>query len=156
MKEVRLIGADGAQVGIAPIEQALQAAREAQVDLVEIAPDAKPPVCRLLDFAKYVYEQNKKTKQAKKRQKRVHVKEVKLKPKIGEHDYQVKLHHVERFLKRGDLVKLTLMFRGREVVHPELGQRIMGRLTEDLQEIGRVERSPMMEGRFLTMVVAPK
>ena len=126
------------------------------MDLVEVAPQAKPPVCRIMDFSKYKYEQEKKEKTAKKQQKKVHLKEVKFRPKIEEHDYQVKLKALSRFLARGDKVKVTLTFRGREMAHQELGRRILDRFIKDSADIAQVERGPVTEGRFTNLIFAPK
>jgi translation initiation factor IF-3 len=123
---------------------------------VEVAPAAKPPVCRIMDYSKYKYEQEKKEKQAKKHQKKVHVKEIKLRPKIGEHDYQVKLRHIERFLTRGDKVKVTLAFRGREMAHQEIGRKVLDRFIKDASNFGQVEKGPVTEGRFVNTVFGPK
>lgn len=126
------------------------------MDLVEVASQAKPPVCRVMDFAKYKYEQAKKERQAKKKQRTFHVKEIKFKPKIEEHDYQVKLKALEKFLKRGDRTKVTMTFRGREMAHTELGKRILDRLIEDLKNIGEIDKAPVREGRNIIMVFMPK
>ena len=126
------------------------------MDLVEVAPGVTPAVCRIMDYSRYKYEQEKKEKLAKKQQKKVHLKEIKLRPKIEEHDYQVKFKHVERFLTRGDKVKVTLMFRGREMSHQELGRRVIDRFIKDLANIGQVEKGPITEGRFINVILAPK
>ena len=126
------------------------------MDLVEVAPGVKPPVCRIMDYSKYKYDQEKKEKLAKKHQKKTHLKEIKLRPKIEEHDYQVKLKHTEHFLTRGDKVKVTLTFRGREMAHQELGRRVLDRFAKDLVNIGQLERAPIAEGRFINMIFAPK
>lgn len=154
--EVRVIGDDGAQLGVMATEAAVALARERGRDLVEVAPDASPPVCRIMDYAKFKYEQEKKVKRARKQQHRVHLKEVKFRPQIDPHDYDVKRVQLERFLRRGDKVKVTLMFRGRELDHPEAGRRLFTRLIEDVALVGQVERQPLMEGRFMGMVFAPK
>ncbi|MBN3037848.1 MAG: translation initiation factor IF-3 [Candidatus Omnitrophica bacterium] len=155
-EKIRLIGDNGEQLGIASAEDALKRAEELGLDLVEVAPTAKPPVCRIMDYSKYKYEQEKKEKQAKKHQKKVHIKEIKLRPKIGEHDYQVKLRYLQRFLSRGDKVKVTLSFRGREMAHQELGRRVLDRFVKDITNVGQVEKGPITEGRFINLVVAPK
>ena len=124
--------------------------------MVEVAPDAKPSVCRIMDYSRYKYDQEKKEKLAKKHQKKVHLKEIKLRPKIEEHDYQVKLRNLERFLTRGDKVKVTLTFRGREMAHQELGRRILDRFVKDSANIGQIERGPITEGRFINLTFAPK
>ncbi len=155
-EKVRLIGANGDQLGVVSVPEALKAAEEARLDLVEVAPQSNPPVCRIMDFSKFKYEQEKKEKEARKRQRVIHVKEIRLKPKIGEHDYQVKLNHTRRFLGRGDRIKVTLAFRGREQAHPELGRQILERLAKDIADIGAVERGPIPEGRFLIMLLTAK
>ena len=152
---VRLIGADGEQVGILPTDEALKMARDAELDLVEVAAEAKPPVTRLLDYSKYKYEQEQKLKAARKHQTQVNVREIKLRPKIADHDYNTKRGHVERFLRGGDKVKITIMFRGREQAHPERGRNLLGRLVEDLGELATVESQPLQEGRNMSMMVGP-
>jgi len=154
--QVRLIGADGEQVGVVPLAEAQQAAAEADLDLVEIVPNAAPPVCRIMDYGKFLFEENKKRHAAKKKQKQVQVKEVKFRPGTDIGDYQVKLRNLTRFLNNGDRVKVTLRFRGREMAHQELGLKLLQRVEEDLKEIGNVEQRPRMEGRLMVMVVAPK
>ena len=151
-----VIGADGEQLGVMAPEEGLKLAQQAELDLVEVAPQAKPPVCRIMDFSKYKYEQEKKEKEAKKKQHATHIKEIRLKPKIGDHDYQVKLGFVKKFLERGDKVKVTLLFRGREMAHMELGTRILERLKADIIEVGQVEKAPLREGRAIIMIVGPK
>jgi translation initiation factor IF-3 len=153
--EVRVIDDEGNQVGVMKTPDALSFAQERDLDLVEVAPEARPPVCRVLDYSKYKYEQAQKIKQAKKHQQQITVREIKFRPKIAEHDYDTKKHHVERFLKHKDKVKVTIMFRGREVTHPERGTMILDRLAEELAEIGVVEQRPMQEGRNMTMMMAP-
>ena len=155
MPKVRLIGADGEQVGIIDIDDALKRAQDADLDLVEVAADAKPPVTRLLDYSKYKYEQEQKQKAARKHQQQVNVREIKLRPKIADHDYNTKKGHVERFLRGGDKVKITIMFRGREQAHPERGRALLQRLVEDLGELAVVESQPLQEGRNMSMLVAP-
>ena len=155
MPQVRLIGADGEQVGVVPISQALQAAQDAKMDLVEIAPQATPVVCKILDYGKHVFEAKKGKAAAKKKQRRMHVKEMKFRPGTEEGDYQVKLRNLTRFLNDGDKAKVTLRFRGREMAHQELGMELLKRIEADLAEIGTVEMFPKMEGRQLTMVLAP-
>ena len=134
---------------------ALVFAQERDLDLVEVAPEARPPVCRVLDYSKYKYEQAQKLKQARKHQQQITIREIKFRPKIAEHDYDTKKHHVERFLRHKDKVKVTIMFRGREVTHPERGTAILDRLAEELAELGVVEQRPMQEGRNMTMMMAP-
>ena len=155
MPEVRLIDDQGQQVGVLKTADALQFAQERELDLVEVAPEARPPVCRVLDYSKYKYEQAQKLKQARKHQQQITVREIKFRPKIAEHDYDTKKHHVERFLLHKDKVKVTIMFRGREVTHPERGTMILDRLAEELSELGVVEQRPMQEGRNMTMMMAP-
>jgi translation initiation factor IF-3 len=152
---VRLIAADGTQVGIVPIAQAREAAVDASLDLVEIAPDGDPVVCKILDYGKQLFEAKKEKAASKKKQKRMHVKEMKFRPGTEEGDYQVKLRNLIRFLNDGDKAKVTLRFRGREMAHQELGMDLLKRIEEDLAEIGTVEVHPKMEGRQLTMVLAP-
>jgi translation initiation factor IF-3 len=153
--EVRLIDDEGNQIGVLKTPDALVFAQERDLDLVEVAPEARPPVCRVLDYSKYKYEQAQKLKQARKHQQQITVREIKFRPKIAEHDYDTKKHHVERFLKHKDKVKVTIMFRGREVTHPERGTMILDRLAEELAELGVVEQRPMQEGRNMTMMMAP-
>jgi translation initiation factor IF-3 len=153
--EVRLIDDEGNQVGVLKTADALAFAQERDLDLVEVAPEARPPVCRVLDYSKYKYEQAQKLKQARKHQQQITVREIKFRPKIAEHDYDTKKHHVERFLRHKDKVKVTIMFRGREVTHPERGTAILDRLAEELAELGVVEQRPMQEGRNMTMMMAP-
>jgi len=153
--EVRLVGPEGEQVGIVPIGKALELAAEADLDLVEVAPMARPPVCKLMDFGKFKYESAQKAREARRNQALTVIKEMKLRPKIDPHDYATKRGHVERFLKAGDKVKVTIMFRGREQSRPELGFRLLQRLAEDISEIGFVESSPKQDGRNMIMVVAP-
>jgi translation initiation factor IF-3 len=153
--EVRVIDEEGQQVGVMKTPDALALAQEKDLDLVEVAPEARPPVCRILDYSKYKYEQAQKIKQARKHQQQITVREIKFRPKIAEHDYDTKKNHVERFLKHKDKVKVTIMFRGREVTHPERGTMILDRLAEELAEIGVVEQRPMQEGRNMTMMMAP-
>ena len=152
---MRLIAADGTQVGIVPIAQAREAAVDASLDLVEIAPDGDPVVCKILDYGKQLFEAKKEKAASKKKQKRMHVKEMKFRPGTEEGDYQVKLRNLIRFLNDGDKAKVTLRFRGREMAHQELGMDLLKRIEEDLAEIGTVEVHPKMEGRQLTMVLAP-
>lgn len=151
-----MTGEDGEQVGIVTLRAALEAAEEAGVDLVEIAPMAKPPVCRLMDFGKYKYEEAKRAHEAKQKQKQIQVKEVKLRPGTDENDYQIKLRNLIKFLTEGDKAKITLRFRGREMAHQEFGMRQLERVKNDLEEIAQVEQMPKMEGRQMIMVIAPK
>jgi translation initiation factor IF-3 len=154
--EVRLIGANGEQVGIVPIAQALKMAEEAEVDLVEIAPLAKPPVCKLMDYGKFKYREAKKAHEAKLKQKQIHVKEVKFRPGTDEGDYKIKLRNLIKFLEEGDKAKVTLRYRGREMAHQEFGVRLIERVKLDLEPYAVVEQFPKMEGRQLIMVLAPK
>ena len=153
--EVRLIDETGAQIGIMKTQEALRYAQERDLDLVEVAPEAKPPVCRVLDYSKYKYEQNQKQKAARKHQTQINVREIKFRPKIAQHDYDTKKGHVERFLKARDKVKVTIMFRGREMAHPERGELILNRLAEDLGELAVVEQRPQQDGRNMVMMLAP-
>jgi translation initiation factor IF-3 len=153
--EVRLIDDEGNQIGVLETAEALRFAQERELDLVEVAPEARPPVCRVLDYSKYKYEQAQKLKQARKHQQQITIREIKFRPKIAQHDYDTKKHHVERFLRHKDKVKVTIMFRGREVTHPERGTAILDRLAEELAELGVVEQRPMQEGRNMTMMMAP-
>ena len=156
MPEVRLIDENGQQVGIMRTQDALRMAQDRDLDLVEVAPDAKPPVTRILDYSKYKYEQNQKQKAARKHQQQINVREIKFRPKIAQHDYDTKKGHVERFLKGRDKVKVTIMFRGREMAHPERGEMILNRLAEDLGDLAVVEQRPQQDGRNMTMMLAPQ
>jgi translation initiation factor IF-3 len=153
--QVRLVGEDGNQIGVVDTQQALRYAQERDLDLVEVASEARPPVCRVLDYSKYKYEQEQKAKAARRHQKQVNVREIKLRPKIATNDYETKKNHVVRFLKGDDRVKVTIMFRGREQTHPERGERLLMRLAEDVAELGTVEQSPQQDGRNMTMLLAP-
>ncbi|PKM80816.1 MAG: translation initiation factor IF-3 [Firmicutes bacterium HGW-Firmicutes-14] len=155
-KEVRLISSDGEQLGITQVKEALRMAQEKELDLVEIAPQAKPPVCRIMDYGKFKYEQSKREKEARKKQKVINVKEVKIRPNIEDHDLSVKTKNAVKFLKEGDKVKVTLMFRGREMAHAELGKQLMKRVAEITQEVATIERHPKVEGRNMIMILAPK
>ena len=155
MPQVRLIDETGKQVGIMRTEDALRRAQEKDLDLVEVAADAKPPVVRILDYSKYKYEQAQKQKSARKHQQQINVREIKFRPKIAQHDYDTKKGHVERFLKARDKVKVTIMFRGREMAHPERGEMILNRLAEELQDLAVVEQRPQQDGRNMTMMLAP-
>ena len=156
IKEVRLIGPDGEQMGVVPTADALQKARELGLDLVEVAGQAAPPVCRIMDYSKYKYDQEKKAKESRRHQKIVHLKEIKVKPNIEEHDYQVKLYHLKRFLSRGDRAKLTMVFRGRQMSHMEIGRKILNRMVSDLVEVGEVESGPTREGRSIIVNFIPR
>jgi translation initiation factor IF-3 len=153
--EVRLVGAKGEQIGIVSINEALRLAQEAELDLVEVAPTARPPVCKLMDYGKFKYESAVKARESRKNQTQTIVKEIKLRPKIDPHDYGTKKGHVERFLKAGDKVKVTIMFRGREQSRPELGFRLLQKLADDVTELGFVEAQPKQDGRNMIMVIGP-
>jgi translation initiation factor IF-3 len=153
--EVRLVGPGGEQVGIVRIEDALRLAAEADLDLVEVAPTARPPVCRLMDYGKFKYETAQKARESRRNQTNTIIKEMKLRPKIDQHDYDTKKGHVVRFLKAGDKVKITIMFRGREQSRPELGFRLLQRLADDVEELGFVESRPKQDGRNMIMVIGP-
>ena len=155
VSEVRLIDEEGKQVGIVPTEQAMERAAEKDLDLVEVAADARPPVARLLDYSKYRYEQEQKAKQARKHQQQINVREIKLRPKIAVHDYETKKGHVERFLRQHDKVKVTIRFRGREQAHPERGRQLLRRLFEDIEDLATIEQHPEQEGRNMSMLLAP-
>ena len=155
-KEVRLIGAKGEQVGIVPIADALKAATEASLDLVEVAPLANPPVCRVMDYSKYLYAKEKQERENRQHQRQTQLKELRFRPQIDDHDYQTKLKSLVKFLKKGNKVKVTLVFRGREMAHQEFGRRLLDRLQVDISEVALVERPPMQEGRFVFMTIAPK
>ena len=150
-----MIGDDGTQIGVMRTDEALRYAQERDLDLVEVAPEARPPVCRVLDYSKYKYEQSQKLKAAKKHQQQITIREIKFRPKIAEQDYATKKRHVERFLKHKDKVKITIMFRGREVTHPERGQMILDRLAEELTELAIIEQRPNLDGRNMTMLLGP-
>jgi translation initiation factor IF-3 len=153
--EVRVIGEDGQQIGVMRTEEALRHAQERDLDLVEVAPDARPPVTRILDYSKYKYEQAQKQKAARKHQQQITIREIKFRPKIAQNDYDTKKGHVTRFLKRKDKVKITIMFRGREVTHPERGQQLLERLAEELKDLATVEQRPNLDGRNMTMMLGP-
>jgi len=153
--EVRLIGVDGEQVGVMPTKEALAQAAEAHLDLVEVAPQASPPVCRIMDYGKFKYQQSKKQQEARRRATTIQVKEVKVRPKIEEHDMGFKLRNAKRFLADGDKVKISVIFRGREIAHTDRGFRILALMAEALAEVGNVEQNPKLEGRNLSMIVTP-
>jgi translation initiation factor IF-3 len=153
--QVRLIGDDGSQVGVVSRDEALAYARQRDLDLVEVAPDARPPVVRVLDYSKWKYEQEQRQKAARKHQKQVHVREIKLRPKIATNDYETKKGHVRRFLDSDNKVKVTIMFRGREMSHPERGEALLMRLADDVQDIGVIEQRPNQDGRNMTMLLGP-
>ncbi len=154
-KEVRVVGPDGKQIGVMPLKEALRTAEEMDLDLVEVAPQADPPVCKIMDYGKYRYEQSIKEREARKKQAVVSFKEMKMRPKIDVHDYEVKKRHIERFLRSGHKVKVTVMFRGREMSHTELGLNLLRKLAEEVAELGTVESEPKLEGRNMQMVLAP-
>jgi translation initiation factor IF-3 len=154
-RQVRLIGADGSQLGVKPLPEAQRIATESGLDLVEVAANADPPVCKIMDYGKYKYEQDQRRKESRRKASNVVIKEMKFRPKIDSHDYDTKMKHVERFLEEGSKVKLTIMFRGREMAHPELGRRILERVAERVAEIAIVESAPKQDGRNMTMVLNP-
>ncbi len=151
-----MIDQDGNPAGVVAIDQALRLAKEAELDLVEVAAQASPPVCRIMDFSKFKYDQAKKEKEARKKQKVIHLKEIKFHPFIDENDYKVKLHNLEKFLKHGDKAKITMVFRGREMNYVSTGKKVLERLAQDIAAIGEVEKAPYMEGRMITMIIMPK
>src|SRR3954468_15863227 len=153
--QVRLIGDDGTQIGVVSRDEALDYARKKDLDLVEVAAEARPPVCRVLDYSKWKYEQEQKQKAARKHQKQVHVREIKLRPKIATNDYETKKGHVRRFLDSDNKVKVTIMFRGREMSHPERGEALLMRLAEDVADLGQIEQRPNQDGRNMTMMLGP-
>jgi len=154
-KEVRVIDPEGKQLGILPVYEAIRLATNYELDLVEVSPKSEPPVCRIMDYGKFKYQQSKKAHDAKKKQAVVHLKEVKMRPKTEEHDFQFKLRHIERFLKEGNKTKITVVFRGRELAHPDLGRNMLNRITEESKEWGKVEQPPKFEGRNFIMILAP-
>jgi translation initiation factor IF-3 len=156
VREVRVVGADGTQLGIMVTSNAQRLAEEEGLDLVEVAPNERPPVCRIMDYGKYKYQKSKRLQQAKKKQKIILVKEIKLRPKTEEHDYRFKTQHVRRFLQDGHKAKVTVVFRGREMAHTELGRRILDRVIGDLEDVATVEQLPKQEGRNMTMVLGPR
>lgn len=155
-REVRLIDQDGNQKGIIPIQEALEAAREAGLDLIEVAPSANPPVCKILDFGKYKYDQEKRQKEAKKKQKLVKMKEIRMQPKIEEHDLQFKAKHIREFLEDGNKVKVTVRFKGRELAHTELGRDVLEKVLEYVEDGFNIDKKPAMEGRAMSMILSPK
>jgi translation initiation factor IF-3 len=155
VREVRLVDADGSQAGIVPVEEALRRAQEQALDLVEVAPTAKPPVCRIMDFGKFLYQQKKKAHESKRKQKIIHIKEVKFRPNIDEHDYDFKLKNVVRFLEDGDKVKATVQFRGREMARTDLGHKLLRRVAEDVGEHGMLESHPEMAGNRMHVIFGP-
>lgn len=155
VREIRLIGADGEQLGVMNPKDALRIAEDAGLDLVEVASNAQPPVCRIMDYGKYKYEQNKKDREARRNQRTISVKEVKLRPGIEDHDFNTKVRRAEKFLNDGDKVKLTIMFRGREITHPEIGRELCDRVADVLRPVAKVEKQPKVEGRNMTMFLVP-
>jgi len=153
---VRVVDADGEMVGVISVAEGIELAFEAGLDLVEVSPNADPPVCKILDYGKFKYEAQKKANEARKKQKVIEVKEIKMRPGIDEHDYHVKMRNVRKFLDNGDKVKLTIRFRGREMAHQNLGMKVLDRVREEVDELAKVEQFPKTEGRLMTMVVAPK
>lgn len=156
VKEVRLIDSEGEQLGIMPIEEARQAADESGLDLVEVSPGARPPVCKIMDYGRFKYQQAKRSQEARRKQHTIQVKEVKLRPKTDEHDYKFKVRHVRRFLTDGNKAKVTIRFRGREMEHPERGRKILERIAEEVEDLGKIEQLPKMEGRTMAIILAPK
>lgn len=154
-REVRVIDPEGKQLGILPLTEALRAAAIVELDLVEVAAKSEPPVCRIMDYGKFKYQMSKKAHDAKKKQAVVHVKEVKMRPKTEEHDFQFKVRNVERFLKEGNKIKITIVFRGRELAHPDLGRNMISRIAEGVKEWGKIEQEPRFEGRNFVMILAP-
>ncbi|MGQ9696029.1 MAG: translation initiation factor IF-3 [Thermodesulfobacteriota bacterium] len=154
--EVRVIGHDGKQIGILPLKEAMKLAEEQGLDLVEVAPQATPPVCRIMNYGKYKYQQSKKIQEAKKHQTVIQVKEVKIRPRTEEHDLQFKLRHAKRFLSEGNKVKVSMLFRGREIAHPEMGRELLDRVIAELKDLMVIEQAPRLEGRNMVMLLAPK
>jgi translation initiation factor IF-3 len=156
VRSIRLVGADGEMIGVVTLREGLVMAEEAGLDLVEVSPNADPPVCKILDFGKFKYEDQKKKNAARKKQKVIEVKEIKLRPNIDEHDYDVKMRSMRKFLEEGDKVKVTLRFRGRELAHQDLGMKVLEKVRDDLEDLGKVEQVPKMEGRQMVMVISAK
>ncbi len=155
-QEVRVVDPTGNQIGVMPLRQALSLARELDLDLVEVSPKSTPPVCRVMDYGKYKYEQSKKFQESKKKQTQIQIKEIKFRPKTEEHDLQTKIRHIREFLEKKNKVKVSLWFRGREMARPELGERLMVRIASELEEDGTIEQKPKREGRHITMMIAPR
>jgi translation initiation factor IF-3 len=154
--EVRVIDPEGKQMGILAVKEAIRIAEERGLDLVEVAPNSQPPVCRIMNYGKYKYQQSKRTQEARKHQTVIHIKEVKIRPRTEEHDFQFKLRHVKRFLEEGNKVKISILFRGREIAHPEFGKEMLNRLIEEVKDVMVVEQFPRLEGRNMVMIMAPK
>ena len=154
-REVRVIDPDGKQLGIMPLDDALNMAMDMDLDLVEVAPKSDPPVCRIMDYGKFKYQESKKSQESRKKQTVIHLKEIKLRPKTDDHDFQFKVRHMERFLKEGNKVKVSMIFRGREIMHPDIGEKLLRRVIDQTKECGLVEQAPKREGRAMNMVLAP-
>ena len=154
--EVRVIDPDGKQLGVLPVKEAIKIAEERGLDLVEVAPNSQPPVCRIMNYGKYKYQQSKRTQEARKHQTVIHIKEVKVRPRTEEHDFQFKLRHVKRFLDEGNKVKISILFRGREIAHPEFGKELLNRFVEGVKDMSTIEQFPRLEGRNMVMILAPK
>jgi len=154
--EVRVIESDGKQLGVLPVKEAIKIAEERGLDLVEVAPNSQPPVCRIMNYGKYKYQQSKRTQEARKHQTVIRIKEVKVRPRTEEHDFQFKLRHVKRFLDEGNKVKISILFRGREIAHPEFGKELLNRFIEGVKDVIVIEQSPRLEGRNMVMILAPK
>ncbi len=154
--EVRVIDPDGKQVGVLPVKEAVRIAEERGLDLVEVAPNSQPPVCRIMNYGKYKYQQSKRTQEARKHQTVIRIKEVKVRPRTEEHDFQFKLRHVKRFLDEGNKVKISMLFRGREIAHPEFGKEVLNRFIEEVKDLTVIEQAPRLEGRNMVMILAPK
>ena len=154
--QVRVVNADGDMVGVISVEEGVELADDVGLDLVEVSPNADPPVCKILDYGKYKYAEQKKANEARKKQKTIDIKEIKMRPGIDEHDYQVKMRSVRRFLDGGDKVKMTIRFRGREMAHLDLGMKVLDRVREEIDELAKVEQFPKTEGRLMTMVISPR
>jgi len=154
--EVRVIDPDGKQVGVLSVKEAIRIAEERGMDLVEVAPNSQPPVCRIMNYGKYKYQQSKRTQEARKHQTVIRIKEVKVRPRTEEHDFQFKLRHVKRFLDEGNKVKISMLFRGREIAHPEFGKEVLNRFIEEVKDMTVIEQSPRLEGRNMVMILAPK
>ena len=154
--EVRVIDPDGKQVGVLPVKEAIRLSEERGLDLVEVAPNSQPPVCRIMNYGKYKYQQSKRSQEARKHQTVIHIKEVKVRPRTEEHDFQFKLRHVKRFLDEGNTVKISILFRGREIAHPEFGKEMLNRFIEGVKDMMVIEQSPRLEGRNMVIILAPK
>jgi translation initiation factor IF-3 len=153
---MRVIGPDGQQLGVFPRDLALKKAEEFELDLVEVAPEGNPPVCRIMDFAKFRYEQEKKEREARKHQKQTQLKEMRISPRIDNHDYQIKLNHIREFLEKKHKVKIRMMFRGREIAHRDIGDRLIGKLLQDVEKVGKIDKQAIMLGRTMVLILGPK